>query len=162
MDVLDRLLDYDLWATNQLLDLCRPLRDAQLDQDFDIGHRTLRATLDHMIFNVEAWTSEIDGRPIERETDASSLAVLAARHERAQADFAALARHTRDEDRLESTFTDGWGEQMRYGGAIVHVILHSQEHRSEILHILQRLGLSDLPEIDHGLWDHVSRGKGPK
>lgn len=161
MDVLDRLVDYDLWATNQILELCRPLSDAQLDQDFDIGHRTLRETLDHMIFNIEAWTAEIQGQPIQRETDASSIAVLADRHERAQANFANVARRLRDEDRLESTFTDDWGEQMRYGGAIVHVILHSQEHRSEILHIMQRLGLTDLPEIDHGLWDHVSRSAIP-
>jgi hypothetical protein len=47
---------------------------------------------------------------------------------------------------------------MRFGGAIVHVILHNAEHRPEVLHILQRLGMAELPEVDHGLWDFVSRG----
>ena len=43
MDLLDRLLEHDRWATDQLLELCRGLTDAQLDQPFDIGHRTVRA-----------------------------------------------------------------------------------------------------------------------
>ena len=49
MDLLDRLLEHDHWATAQLLDLSRHLSDAQLDQEFDIGHRTLRDTFEHMI-----------------------------------------------------------------------------------------------------------------
>ncbi len=37
MDLLDRLLAHDHWATARLLDLSRGLTDAQLDQPFDIG-----------------------------------------------------------------------------------------------------------------------------
>ena len=44
MDLLDRLLKHDRWATDQLLEVSRGLSDAQLDQAFDIGHRTLRET----------------------------------------------------------------------------------------------------------------------
>lgn len=58
---------------------------------------------------------------------------------------------------MEEAFTDHFGEQMTYAGAILHVVLHEDEHRTEVLQILQRLGVQDLPEIDHGLWDHVSR-----
>ena len=92
MDLLDRLLGHDRWATARLMDLSRGLTDAQLDRPFDIGHRTLRATFEHMIFNVEAWTAEMDGRPIERPREAASLDALADRHERAFAAFAAFAR----------------------------------------------------------------------
>ncbi len=53
MDLLDRLLDHDRWATDQLLNVSRGLTDAQLDEELDIGHRTLRATFEHMIFNLE-------------------------------------------------------------------------------------------------------------
>ena len=59
---------------------------------------------------------------------------------------------------MEETFVDHFGERMRYGGAIVHVVLHNAEHRTEALHILSRLDLPEVPEVDHGLWDHVSRG----
>jgi uncharacterized damage-inducible protein DinB len=47
---------------------------------------------------------------------------------------------------------------MTFGGAILHVILHNAEHRTEVLHILERLGVPNLPEIDHALWDYKRRG----
>ncbi len=53
MDLLDRLLGHDAWTTRQLLLRCRNLTDEQLDREFDIGHRTVRATLLHVIRNVE-------------------------------------------------------------------------------------------------------------
>jgi uncharacterized damage-inducible protein DinB len=51
MDLLDRMVGHDRWATTQLLELCSTLTAAQLDQEFDIGHHTLRETLDHMIYS---------------------------------------------------------------------------------------------------------------
>lgn len=158
MDLLDRLLDHDHWATAQLLELSRPLTDAQLDQEFDVGHRTLRATFDHVFFNVEAWTAVMAGQPLETERNARSLPELTDRHERAHEAFAALARRARDEERLDDTFVDHFGGPMTFGGAILHVVLHDAEHRAEVLHILARLGVPDLPEIDHGLWDFKRRG----
>lgn len=156
MDLLDRLLEHDRWATDQLLALSRDLSDAQLDQEFDIGHRTLRDTFDHMIFNVAAWTAEMAGQPIERERE-RTLPALIDRHAQSFTAFADLARQLRDAQRLDDTFTDDYGEQMRFGGAIVHVALHNDEHRTEILHILNRLDVPDVPELDHALWDHLSR-----
>jgi uncharacterized damage-inducible protein DinB len=158
MDLLDRLLGHDQWATAQLLDLSRGMTDAQLDQPFDIGHRTLRATFDHLILNVEFWTGVMVGQPIAYERDASSVATLIEDHERSYAAFAAFARRVRDEQRLDDTFVDHYGFPMTFGGAILHVVLHDAEHRPEVLHILERLGVPDLPEIDHGLWDFKRRG----
>jgi hypothetical protein len=63
-----------------------------------------------------------------------------------------------DEQRLEETFADYFGEPMRFGGAIVHVVLHYAEHRTEALYIIERPAVPDLPRVDHGLWDHLSRG----
>ena len=64
----------------------------------------------------------------------------------------------RDEGRLEDTFLDHYGYPMTYGGAILMVILHNEAHRTEAVHILARLGVPDLPEVDHGLWDFKRRG----
>lgn len=157
MDLLDRLLDHDRWATSSLLELTRALSDGQLDEAFDVGHATLRATLEHAIFNVEAWTAQMLDRPLDAQRDRRSPDDLIDRHARAWAVFAGAARRLRDEGQLDDTFVDEMGEQMTFGGAIVHVVLHDAEHRSEALHILQRLGVPDLPELDHGLWDHVRR-----
>jgi uncharacterized damage-inducible protein DinB len=158
MDLLDRLLDHDRWATASLLDLSRGLTDAQLDQPFDVGHRTLRATFEHMIFNVEFWTASMAERPADIQRGDRSLAALVDRHERSHAAFASFARRVRDEQRLDDTFVDHFATRMTFGGAILHVVLHDAEHRSEALHILERLGVPDLPEVDHGLWDFKRRG----
>jgi uncharacterized damage-inducible protein DinB len=158
MDLLDRLLEHDRWATNQLLELSDGLSDAQLDQEFDVGHRTLRETFHHMIFNIEAWTDVIEEQPIQAVHGVLSVAALREWHDRAYDEFAVLARRVRDEGRMEDLFVDSYGERLRYGGAIVHVILHNAEHRTDALHILSRLGLPEVPEVDHALWDHVSRG----
>ena len=91
------------------------------------------------------------------ERHAENIPALAGWHERAYATFESFARLTRDEGRLDERFTDRFGAEISYGGGIIHVALHNAEHRTEILHILQRLGLSDLPEVDHALWDITAR-----
>ena len=161
MDLLDRLLGHDDWVTTRLLDLSRGLTDAQLDAPFEIGLGTLRATYEHIIFYVAFWTAYMTEQPVTEQRDERSMTALRERHERAFATFAALARQVRDEQRLEDTFVDHYAERMTFGGAILHVILHNAEHRSEAVHILGRLDVPDLPappEVDHGLWDFVRRG----
>lgn len=93
------------------------------------------------------------------DADASAVALIE-RHERTFAAFATLARQIRDAGRIDGTFDDSFGGQMTIDGAILHVILHDEDHRTEALHILQPLRGPDVPEIevDHGLWDFVRRG----
>jgi uncharacterized damage-inducible protein DinB len=158
MDLLDRLLEHDHWATAQLLEHSRALTDAQLDQPFDIGHKTLRDTFEHMIGNIEGWTALMAAQPPDTQPDDHSLPALIERYERADAAFAALARRVRDEQRMDDTFSDFYNERMRFGGAILHVILHNAEHRTEVLHILERLGVPGPIEVDHALWDLTVRG----
>ena len=159
-DLLDRLLEHDRWTTTHLLELCRGLTDAQLDQSFDIGHRTLRETLDHQIPNLDFWTALMTGQPVEHQRGSNSLDTLIADHERAYAAFASLARRVRDEERLDDTFLEHHGLPMTYGGAILMVILHNEAHRTEVVHIFVRLDIPELAqvEVDHGLWDFKRRG----
>jgi uncharacterized damage-inducible protein DinB len=160
MDLLDRLLEHDRWATTHLLALCRGLTDAQLDRQFDVGHRTLRATLDHQIPNLDFWTALMTGQPVEHPPGSGSLDTLIAHYERAYAAFVSLARRVRDEGRLDDTFRDHHGLPMTYGGAILMVILHNEAHRTEVVHIFARLGVPELAqiEVDHGLRDFKRRG----
>ena len=161
VDLLDRLLEHDRWATSQLLEKCQLLSDAQLDAEFDVGHRTLRGTIEHLIFNIEAWSALMLATPMEPVSPDRSLAALTSRYERAENAFVTLARRLRDEGRLDKTFTDAFDGPMRFGGGIVHVVLHNEGHRVEMIHILARLGQPDI-EVDHGLWDFVERSIGPE
>lgn len=156
MDLLDRMLGHDQWTTARVLELSRGLTDAQLDQEFDIGHRTLRATLDHMIFNVGGWTGQMRGEPLGIERDASSIEALIDRHERSYAAFEETARRLVAEQRLDETFIDHYDFPQSYGATIVNIVWHNAQHRSEAFHILQRLGVPDLPDGDPQEWEHLT------
>jgi uncharacterized damage-inducible protein DinB len=160
MDLLERMLGHDRWTTSQLLELCGTLNDAQLDQAFDIGHRSLRETLDHMVYVIDFWTGWMSGRPVAHDRTSQqydrSVASLAERHERFHAAFATFARQANDEQRLADTFIDHYGVRQSIGATIVQVCHHNAQHRSEVRHMLDRLGVTDLWDYDPQEWEHVT------
>jgi uncharacterized damage-inducible protein DinB len=164
MDILDRLLGHDAWTTRQVLLLCQDLTAEQLDRDFDIGHRTLRATLVHQIGNIQVWTMLMAERPVPRTGKAPDWAAtpdtLLAAWETAMADFTNLALALAAANRLDDFYTDTLDNPPRrktFGGTIAHLLTHDMHHRGEVLHILQRLGLPDLPEGDVLSWEETTR-----
>ena len=168
MDILDRLLGHDQWTKRLLLGRCLELSDAQLDQWFDTGVGSVRATLQHTIGNVEVWTDLMRGRVdravLHSEGQPPSVSELLERHDRASVAFAMLARQLRDEGRLDDLWVDQLDDppkEKTYGGAIGHVLTHSHFHRAELLHMLQRLGLADLPEGDLLSWEAQARQAAP-
>jgi uncharacterized damage-inducible protein DinB len=163
MDLLDRLLGHDAWTTHQLLLLCRGLTDEQLDRDFDIGHRTVRATLRHVIRNVEVWSDLMAGRPPRKDPgpDGSTIPALTARLDTAAADLATVSRAVSERGAWDEKWVDRLSNpptEKTYGGAIAHVITHSMHHRAQLLYLLRRLGVSDLPEGDVLSWEHRTVG----
>jgi uncharacterized damage-inducible protein DinB len=166
MDILDRLLGHDAWTNRHLLARCRELSEAQFDQPFDLGHGSLRATFEHMIDNIEVWTALMRQWPLAQDSPqrAPSLDQLVARLAKATVDFAALAHQIAAEQRLDDVWTDVLDNpprQKSYGGAIAHVLTHNMAHRSEILHLLARLGLPDLIEGDLLSWEQQEAKTAP-
>ena len=157
LDLLDRLLEHDAWTTRRVLDFAQTLTDEQFDQDFDIGHRTVRETLQHMIGNIEVWTDLMAARPVRQTpTDGQSLVDLRRRFEAAFRDFAHVAREVRDARRLGDRYVDVLDQppqQKSYAGTILHVLTHDHMHRAEILHMLQRLAVQGLIEGDVLSWE---------
>ncbi|HVU14177.1 MAG TPA: DinB family protein [Phototrophicaceae bacterium] len=156
MNLLDRLLGHDLDTTREVLTLALALSDEQLDREFDVGWRTLRRTFSHMIGNIETWTDLMMERPTRSMTGQNSVPELLDRLERGYAEFAAFARQIEMQGRLDDLWRDVLDnppKQKTYGGVIGHVITHDMLHRSECLHIMQRLGVNDLPEGDLMGWD---------
>jgi uncharacterized damage-inducible protein DinB len=160
MDLLDLMLDHDHWATRQLLDACSGLTEEQLDAEFNVGHRTLRETFGHMIFNIPFWTAFLNGQSTDgvistdNQPDDRSRSALIEHHEKSYPLFALAARQLRDTGRLGETFTDHWNVRHSFGGTILMVIEHNEGHRFEVQHILHRLGLKNVPEVDLGVWDY--------
>src|SRR5690606_26707742 len=105
MDLLDRLLGHDAWTTRRLLELAALLDDAQLDQQFDIGHRTVRRTLEHIIWNIECWTDLMTRRQVRSRPAAStSIPMLIERHAAASAELLQLGRQIVDNRRLDERY----------------------------------------------------------
>jgi uncharacterized damage-inducible protein DinB len=157
MDLLDRLLGHDAWTTRQLLLRCGELSDEQLDGAFDIGHRTVRATFVHIIYNMEVWSSLMSGSPVPSRSAGNSISSLIGRLEKAADDLAKVAtdvsrRNGWDERWLD--VLDDPPQEKSYGGAIAHIITHSMHHRAQLLYMLRRLGLKDLPEGDVLSWEN--------
>ncbi len=157
MHLLERLLGHDRWTTGHLLAIAGELPEAELDQDVDVGHRTVRATFAHMIGNVETWTALMRGETIDRAARRDdSLPGLRARHAVSYDAFAECAREIVSAGRTEERYIDTLDDpptSKSFGGTIVHVITHNMLHRGEILHIYERLGLDDLPEGDALSWE---------
>lgn len=159
MYLLDRLLAHDAWTTRQLLDNAQALPDEDLDRDFDIGRRTLRATFQHIIRNMEAWSDAMAGRPA-RPRGESTISALTSRLDRAAADLVHIARGIEERNEWDQRWTDPHESSpvpRTFGGAIAHVITHSMHHRAQILHMLRRLGIHNLPEGDVLSWEQSVR-----
>jgi uncharacterized damage-inducible protein DinB len=164
MDILDRLLGHDAWTTRQLLLRCRDLTDEQLDRDFDIGHRTLRATFVHIIANMDCWSALIAGRQFDRspyrDPQVRSITGLIDRLDIVAPQRAAAAQRLAREGRLDEKFTDHLDDpptQKSHGGAIAHVLTHSMHHRAQVLYLMRRLGVTDLIEGDVLSWENDVR-----
>ena len=165
MDVLDRILGHDAWTTRQLLEIAAELSDEQLDQEFDIGHRTIRKTFDHIVWNIECWSDLMKARTVRARPDSKpTLASLVQRHEAASAEFLAFAREITDQNRLDERFLDSLDKPPReksFGGAIVHLATHGMHHRAQLLFMLRRLGVAGLPEGDALSWEEQTRCASP-
>jgi uncharacterized damage-inducible protein DinB len=158
MDLLERLLGHDRWATNVLFDTCAPLTDEQLGQQFDIGLESIHGTFGHIIGNIEFWTDSMQETEVDRPDESRARANLRSRFDRAYDEFERFAIAIRDKNRIDDTFTDAWGYPQTFGAILLHLPLHNEGHRTEILRMLSRLEVGSVPEIDHALWDFHRRG----
>jgi uncharacterized damage-inducible protein DinB len=160
MDIMDRLLGHDAWTTRQLLLRCEELSDDELDREFDIAHRSVRATFLHMIRNMEVWTDLIAEQPIRPDTNNApggrSVAGLLRWLDTVAADLVRISRRIVDAGKLDDCFVDHLDDPPRkkaYGAAIVHVITHSMHHRAQLLYMLRLLGVKNLLEGDALSWE---------
>jgi len=160
MTLLDRLLGHDAWTTRQLLLVCKSLPNAQLDAKFDMSHGSVRSTFLHILRNMEAWTDVMEGRPIrvkrDDEPDQRSIDGMLKRLELAAQDLAILAKNVETRNAWDETWhdpTDPAEPEKTYGGTIVHLITHSMHHRGQLIFMLRKLGVANIPEGDALFWE---------
>ncbi|WP_013627406.1 DinB family protein [Rubinisphaera brasiliensis] len=157
MDLLDRLLGHDAWATRQLLNIAVELPDEQLDFDCGLGLQTVRRTFEHVIGNLECWTDLMRGQPVRaRPQSPCSVSLLIQRHEAVTAELMNFARTVVDANRLDDSFIDTLDDppvRKSLGGGIVHLATHGMHHRAQLYFMFRTLGVTDLPEGDALTWE---------
>ncbi len=158
MDVTDRLLLHNAWATRVLLERCRTLTPEQFSQRFDIGPGSLHDVLRHIIGAIRRWSDRIVGRPVrERLEKAPNLHTpdeLVIVLEEAARDLQEAVHRVRQEGRNDEMMqTEFSPARFTRGTAIVQVLTHGAHHRAQALNILRRLGVADLPELDAIEWE---------
>lgn len=150
MDLLDTLLAHNEGTTRRLIEQSAALSEAQLDQEFDLGLRTVRLSLHHIIENVEWWTDLMNGHPKRSfevlPHDPLSLAGLHLRLERVTQEFARTANDVQQRQRWDEHWPVREDQQRshRFGATLVHVLTHSAHHRSQVIHMLKKMGVKDV------------------
>ncbi len=158
MDVTDRLLLQNAWATRVLLERCRALTPEQFSQRFDIGPGSLHDVLRHLIGAMRRWSDRIAGRPVrerlEKAPDLHTPDELLIVLEEAARDLQEAVHRVRQEGRYDEMMqTEFSPARFTRGTAIVQVLTHGAHHRAQALNILRRLGVADLPELDAIEWE---------
>jgi uncharacterized damage-inducible protein DinB len=165
MTILERLLRHDAWTTRSLLGLSSELPDADLDREFDIGHRSLRRTVVHIIANMECWCDLMSGQPQRSGTPtaktANSIPGLTERLDNVAGQLLALGKSVEDEGREDDFFIDYLDNpphRKPLGAGFVHITTHGMHHRAQCLFIMRLLGVKDLIEGDAISWELIHRG----
>jgi AraC family transcriptional regulator len=167
MDLVDRMLEHDLWLTNRLLDGAAQLPDERLDEPVPVptdaphawfedgGTTTVRSMLERLIYSKEIWTAALAGRDAPGR-GGTSLAELRERHDRAGAEFVGSGRDIRDRNAWDTAFVDALcnpPETFTFGGMVTHVLTWSAHRRQVLVGALGRLGAEGVGGGDPIEWE---------
>jgi AraC-like DNA-binding protein len=165
MDLIDRMIEHDLWLTSRLLDAADDLAENDLDRPvptpteprhawFEDGDPTLRTMFDRLVYSKEIWTAALAGRD-QPKPGCTSLEGLRERHERASEEFARAVRDIRDRNVWDTAFVDALcdpPETFTFGGMVAHVLTWSAHRRLMIAGALRNLG-ADIGSPDPLEWE---------
>jgi uncharacterized damage-inducible protein DinB len=167
--LLGALLDYDVWATRQLLGVCRGLTPGQFEQPLPIGLGSLERTLTHLVSATFFFADRLARRParprLERDGQPHGAADLSERFEHAAEELAqavamALANHALT-DMLQWTDTDvaepRADDTVGYAVALAQIIDHGIHHRTQTVDMLALLGARMPMEWHPFDWDEAIR-----
>jgi len=166
MDLIDRMLEHDLWLSRRILDRAASLSDEQLDAKvrdreamaFESEEPTIRSMLDRLVFTREVWTAGIAGRPDPLPGRDTSVEGLTRRLEESAVEFTDVVRGIRDRGEWDTAFVNALRDppqSFTYGGMVLHVLTFQACRRSELIQVLGELGIDDLGYGDPIEWERA-------
>ena len=160
LNEIRELLEYDAWATRQMLEAAASLGAEAWARDRDSAPRTsLRQQLVHLVVIVETYRAVLRGHepPEERPEAFAGPAALASFHEAVRGRVNALLDELPGDDALDTAAL--WhkkGDALRASPAEVlrHVVNHGTYHRGQVAALLKLHG-ADYPETDYISWKNA-------
>jgi uncharacterized damage-inducible protein DinB len=148
LEDITTLFDYNVWATNRILNAAEGLEAEQFDATLLDGLDSLRAIFVHALGSEWLWRTRWQGGnppALPRPADFPTLAAVRARWSEEQQLMSAFLETLRQEDLSRVlAYTNLSGEPCRFvlWPTMIHVINHSTQHRSEAAALLTALGHS--------------------
>jgi uncharacterized damage-inducible protein DinB len=147
---LDHVLRHNAWANGKLLDFCRKLDPARLDDQAPGTYGTLYATLRHLVggeqWYVQLMTGELIGVEIQGHDERRTLDELASVAVALGARALAVVA-TDDPDRVIPVDDEpGRKTHSTVGVVLAQLVHHGNEHRTQATTILGASGIEP-PEI---------------
>jgi AraC-like DNA-binding protein len=163
MDLVDRLLDHDLWLTCTLIEAAEELPEHALDEPVQLAPPTaafageapsIREMLERLVFTKEMWSAAIAGRELHQDDDSSPCG-LKRRLETSGREFAELVRGIRNRNAWDTAFVDATcepPESFTLGGAVAHALAWDA-HRRQVVTAAMRERGAHLPSPDPLAWE---------
>ena len=148
-DTLTTLFSHNLWANQQLFDLCAKLTDEQLAATATGTFGSIRDTLQHIALAERGYFSRIStGQRHHYPQDALPMTVSAMVDSVRQTglDFIEWAQKVQAEDTVKIDW-DGTLHDVPKTIILTQVINHATEHRAQVMVILTQLGIQP-PDLD--------------
>lgn len=147
--LLQTLFDYNRWATSKVLNLVQELPDSTLDEATKHSHNTIRELLFHMVRAEWIWRNLVEfgeiGMPLPQLHDFHSLALIISLWE-IENDNIEIFLDAQDDQSLDEIVTiknPRVGEEhLSRAQMLMHLLLHSMQHRTEVAAILTARGHS--------------------
>lgn len=149
------LLEYDAWATQQLIQAAATLGSAAWTHDLNGPRTSLRQQLVHLVITVDTYRALLQDQdlPAERPEEFTEPTALAGFHEAVRERVKALLNGLPQESfntvarwqKQDATLHVSPAEVLR------HVVNHGTYHRGQVAALLKLHGV-DFPETDYISW----------
>jgi uncharacterized damage-inducible protein DinB len=148
IDEMRSLYDYTYWATDRLFETVANLSEEQLNDEMPNGIGSIRVTLVHLVSGHWIWRERWQGNSSATRLNPDDFPTLETIRERWQEEkhrISELLATLSDEDlERQVTYSNTGGRvlQLSLWRAMLHLVNHGTQHRSEIAMRLTELGHS--------------------
>ncbi len=152
--MLRQLYEYNYWARDRQLEVCRKLSDEQFTRAVGGSFASLRDTLAHVAWAEWIWCERWNGRSPRTASNPGQFANLGALEEYwrgVEREVRAFVSSISDAKLAQPlTYTNLAGVQWTYplGDAMFHLMNHGTYHRGQVTMLLRQLGAKPV-EVDY-------------